>query len=652
MALKIEESFGYLYPHLAKQWHPTRNGEYTPYDFKPFSNKKFWWTCKDNPQHEWEAVVAKRSAGQGCCFCKGKATSKDNSLLVVNPELASEWHPTKNGSLKPEDIRPNSHKEIWWLCKKDSKHEWPAKVTDRHSKENGCPFCSGRDATDEDNLEVINPELSKEWHPVKNGELTPREVKPNSAKKVWWLCKKNSKHEWDARVYSRHRENVGCPYCANQIVCEDNCLATVNPMIAQEWHPVLNGSLTPWDVVAGTRLKVWWKCSANPDHEWDAWISDRQREHGCPLCSKHRPAKDYNLLVCNLELSKEWHPIKNGHLTPEKVTPNSGRMVWWLCSRNPTHEWSARVSKRNGKGQGCPFCNPQVSRLEVRVFCELVSVFSEVLHQETIDNLRCDILIGDINVVVELDGVFWHKNKIEKDMHKSQKLNELGFEVIRVREFGLDKLSDNDIIFTPKTESDEYELICLLLDKTLQSGENSDNHKRRINDYKGSGCLVNHEMYLGLLKNIACPLPGQSLEEKFPDVAKEWHYGKNGALTPFDMNYGASLKVWWKCSINSNHEWSTTINQRTQPNGTGCPYCRGKAVCEDNCLATINPELAKQWHPTRNGLMTPYHFTPKSNKKAWWSCPVNSNHEWYATIEKRNRGTGCPECWTLRRRKK
>ncbi|MHC4133205.1 MAG: zinc-ribbon domain-containing protein [Planctomycetota bacterium] len=48
-------------------------------------------------------------------------------------------------------------------------------------------------ATENYNLQVINPNLSKEWHPTKNGSLDPKDFTPNSNKKVWWICKK--KHE-------------------------------------------------------------------------------------------------------------------------------------------------------------------------------------------------------------------------------------------------------------------------------------------------------------------------------------------------------------------------------------------------------------------------------------------------------------------------
>ena len=129
------------------------------------------------------------------------------------------------------------------------------------------------------NLRVVNPGLAGQWHPVKNGDLTPEDVTPGSDKKVWWLCAKG--HEWKAVVISRNYGR-GCPYCANQKVCDDNCLATVNPKLAKEWHPTKNGKLTPRDVVPGTEKKVWWLGTCG--HEWQALVYNRNNGSGCTSC--------------------------------------------------------------------------------------------------------------------------------------------------------------------------------------------------------------------------------------------------------------------------------------------------------------------------------------------------------------------------------
>ena len=53
-----------------------------------------------------------------------------------------------------------------------------------------------------------------------------------------------------------------------------------------------------------------------------------------------------------------------------------------------------------------------------------------------------------------------------------------------------------------------------------------------------------------------------------------------------------------------------------------------------NNLFSANPTLAGEWHPTRNGSLTPGNVTPKSHKKAWWLC--QKGHQWEATINSRS----------------
>ena len=78
------------------------------------------------------------------------------------------------------------------------------------------------------------PHLVKEWHPTKNGELTPNEVTHGSSKKVWWLCSKG--HSYDSAISNRAKEKkpTGCPYCSRNKVGEDNNLLYLFPELAKE----------------------------------------------------------------------------------------------------------------------------------------------------------------------------------------------------------------------------------------------------------------------------------------------------------------------------------------------------------------------------------------------------------------------------------
>jgi hypothetical protein len=176
-----------------------------PYDVTPGSQVKAWWICKEG--HEWKAAISSRSYGTGCPYCSGQKVSQDNCLATKNPDLAKEWHPTKNGDLTPYDITPGSGVKAWWMC--DKGHEWEATINSR-SGGRDCPYCSGQKVSQENCLATNYPDLAREWHPTKNGTITPYDVTVKSPQKIWWMCEKG--HEWKARVYNRTR-GTGCPYC-------------------------------------------------------------------------------------------------------------------------------------------------------------------------------------------------------------------------------------------------------------------------------------------------------------------------------------------------------------------------------------------------------------------------------------------------------
>jgi DNA-directed RNA polymerase subunit RPC12/RpoP len=199
----------------------------------------------------------------------------------------------------------------------------------------------------------LQPSLAAEWHPRKNRGLTPDEVMSYSHRKVWWICKKG--HVWEARIGSRSK-GYGCPYCAGIRVCEDNCLGTINPTLAAEWHPKKNNELTPYEVMPYSNRKAWWICKKG--HEWEAMVCNRNRGSGCPYCSGQRTTKHTSLAAVNPMLAKEWHPHKNNELTPQEVSSSSGRKVWWMCKKG--HEWEAIVGSRN-RGIGCPYCSGRLA---------------------------------------------------------------------------------------------------------------------------------------------------------------------------------------------------------------------------------------------------------------------------------------------------
>lgn len=137
--------------------------------------------------------------------------SESYNLKVLRPDLAKEWHPTKNGALGPKDVTPGSRKKVWWLCEQG--HWWSSSVSDR-VRGRRCTYCSGLQRQGEQGMADVKPELLRQWHPSKNNTLKAREVLCTHRDKVWWLCEKG--HEWQATVRSR-LAGKPCPYCACRV---------------------------------------------------------------------------------------------------------------------------------------------------------------------------------------------------------------------------------------------------------------------------------------------------------------------------------------------------------------------------------------------------------------------------------------------------
>lgn len=280
-------------PQVAQFWHPTLNHPLKPSDISYGSKKVAWWICKKG--HEYDAPVCDRAKAKidSCPYCSGHRVLKENSLQIIYPEIAAECHPTKNGKLTPLNIAKKSGKKVWWKCSKG--HEWQAKVNHR-TEGQGCPYCAGQKADIHNSLGNKHPNLLKEWHTEKNRNSNPFKVTPSSKFRAWWKCKKG--HEWRARIDSRKKGRVGCPYCSGLLATPKTCLRTVNPDLASEWHTTKNRGLTTEKVLPYSDKYAWWKCCKG--HVWLARISNRSAGTGCPECKRLLRFAPLNLKPFNL----------------------------------------------------------------------------------------------------------------------------------------------------------------------------------------------------------------------------------------------------------------------------------------------------------------------------------------------------------------
>ena len=248
------------------------------------SHQALWWRCGKG--HSWQAAVKTRVAGTGCPYCANRmVVPGENDLATTHPDLIPQWDAERN-AISPNSLTAGTRKKVWWHCEKG--HPWQAMVASR-ARGAGCPVCAGKEiVAGENDLGSCFPAVAAQWDTTRNGTLSPQQCAPASNRRVWWRGELG--HSYQAAVGARTVNGSGCPYCAGKKVLKGfNDLATLEPKVAESWHPTLNGSLTPNDVTTGSRRKVWWLC---PDgHTWKAVVYSRggKQKAGCPVCAGRVP---------------------------------------------------------------------------------------------------------------------------------------------------------------------------------------------------------------------------------------------------------------------------------------------------------------------------------------------------------------------------
>ncbi|MDC1386348.1 zinc-ribbon domain-containing protein [Candidatus Thioglobus sp.] len=362
------------------------------------------------------------------------------------------------------------------------------------------------------------------------------------------------------------------------------------PNLVKEWHPSKNGELTPNDITHGSDKKVWWLCSEG--HSYDAAISKRTRKKriydtgtrlkkegptGCPYCTGQKVGEDNNLLAVFPEIAKEWHPTKNGDFIPADITYGSTKKVWWLCSKG--HSYDAAINSRTNRKSGCPKCSNQSSEPEIRILSELKWLFDDVKSRYKLDGIEIDIFLPTINVGIEYDGKYWHKDIEATDLKKNKFLLSNNINLIRVRQHPLKPLTKDDLLVNKilkKTDLDE------ILKKIAPFADSS--IKEKIGSYLNKYSFVNEELFKTYRSYFPSPFPENSLLKTHPFPSSEWDYEKNHPLRPENFSFGSDTKAWWLCP--KGHSYDAAIKNRTnKDNLTGCPYCSGNK--------TLNLDLFK-----------------------------------------------------------
>ncbi|MBQ7056115.1 MAG: hypothetical protein IJN91_04260 [Alphaproteobacteria bacterium] len=483
---------------------------------------------------------------------------------------------------------------------------------------------------------VENAELMSEWDWDANADLDPNKLTPGSNKKAWWKCSKCD-HEWQTAIHHRVIGKQDCPKCRYLLKkhISSNLVETHQNRL-KYWDFSKNKLLKPEIVSKYSRNKVWWKC---PDcnHEWEATIKSQiKKQIMCPQCKKG--IKD--LASMRPELLKEWDMTKNA-ANPRYTAYASNKYAWWKCSKCG-YEWKAKVSNRVLLKRGCPCCSgsvvvPGINDLKTKFphiakewhptkngdwlpenfaggaskkvwwQCPLGHEYQATIGHRTAPNgTGCPICYSGRQTSFAEQAVFFYVKQLYPDAISRHKSDFLG-------KFELD-------VYIPSIKyAIEYD------GEAWHKQNKIEREKRKYQICKEHGITL-------IRMREQMPESGEEVADRIVGM-KNLYEHKN---LEFALRQLLMLLNLYK-PIPDN-----LINLK-RDRFKILEYKKSE-IC--NSLVSVRPDIAMEWHPTKNGNLQPSMFSCGSDHKVWWVCPKCA-YEYQSTISHRTSKkipTGCPIC--------
>ena len=485
---------------------------------------------------------------------------------------------------------------------------------------------------------IDNKELMSEWDWDANADLDPNKLTSGSNKKAWWKCSKCA-HKWQTTIHHRAVRKQDCPKCRYifKKKIQANLTAT-HPKAKNYWLFSKNNLLTPDLFSQYACQRVWWKC---PDCgcEWEEKIKNQVKKLAwCPHCKKG--IRDLASFLP--ELVKEWHKTKNID-NPERVSYASNKYAWWKCSKC-NYEWKAKISNRSILKRGCPCCSEPVrvvvpgindlktkfphiakewhpnkngdllpeqvasgTRKKVWWICPLGHEYKATIGHRTAQNgTGCPICYSGRQTSFAEQAVFFYVKRLYPDTLSRYKSDFLG-------KFELD-------VYIPSIKyAIEYD------GEAWHKQNKIEREKRKYQICKEHGITL-------IRMREQMPESGEDVADRIVGMSNLYeHNNLEFALRKLLMLLNL-YKPIPDDLINLKRDRFKILEYKKSEIG--------------NSLVSVRPDIAMEWHPTKNGNLQPSMFSCGSNHKVWWVCP-KCTYEYQSNISHRTNKkipTGCPIC--------
>ena len=604
---------------IMKFWNYDKNDNDILTSLTVKNNKKVWWVCPNG--HEWSTSVYNLSNSKNCPYCSGKKILKGyNDLATLFPKLAKEWDYKKNKKM-PSDYSKSSEDKVWWICPKG--HNYLSRI-DTRARGVECPICDGREIlVGFNDIVTLYPIISEYWDNNKN-KINPQYLKIGDSRSYYWCCKKCG-YEWKTRIGHIIRDFKGCRNCNKGINIKPEKKLSNSELIS-EWDYSKNREIDPSRVSINSIKSVWWICPKG--HSYSARIDRRTIGNGCPYCSNHRVLSGFNDLATKKpEVIKEWDYKKNNG-DPRKTYMGSTKKAYFICKNGHNYQM---IIRDYVKGYNCPVCANRVIQEGYNDFAS----FDERLLKEwnyKKNKIKPNEISSKSNTKVWWIGECGHEWEATINSRTMAKTN-----CPICAEERHASISEKSVLFYIK-KSNKYsevlenykdDIIKLELDiyipsiKTAIEYDGERWHKNIKKDLKKDLMCKKNKIKLIRIREYGCSDYNSSSIKIFLP---------NNKTKGLEKGIDKVLELLKIDNVNVNIEKDTTEILKMI-----------NFMVKENSILNTHPEIAKEWHPTKNGNLKPEHTKPGSGKKVWWVCP--NGHEYQlSVISRTNRGNGCPYC--------
>lgn len=483
------------------------------------------------------------------------------------------------------------------------------------------------DSRIQNSLAKSNPILASEWDVERNGDVTPFDIAANSGKLVWWLGKCG--HNWNARVYSRNKGS-GCPYCSNQrLLSGFNDIKTRYPEIVLEWD-YENNDKSP-EEVCSLNSDIYWKCKRGHSYKMKVALRVGKQKCGCPYCSvpAKKVLKGFNdLATTNPSVLVEWDYNKN-EVKPDEVLAGSARKIWWVCKEGHSYRQSIVYKVKSKNKSTCPYCSHQKL---LKGYNDLATTHPYILTEWDYEKntvLPTQIGVGTHNKI-------WWKCPFghSYQTYPSNRCGRMHTGCPICKKENHTSFPEQAVLYYVK----QYFSDAINSDKE-QIGMELDIYIPRIKtaiEYDGKTWHNNNSFELK--KNENCKNNGVRLIRIREADLKL--YDDCICLVRDNVRNNDSLSLVIRDLLSILDVQNADVDVERDASSIYSSYIETRKA---KSLASVYPEIAKEWHLSKNGQLTPEMVAPISNKVVWWLGECG--HEYQMEISNRtNQNCGCPYC--------